>query len=85
MIGHRRGDDRHGGAVHAAGRRDPVAQPVRRAGTVDTVIVVELPHSRAFMHLDTVMTMIDRDAFCVYPYLPEQLRSFTLTRRRCRR
>ena len=30
------------------------------------------------MHLDTVMTMIDRDAFCVYPYLPAELRSFTL-------
>ncbi len=50
-----------------------------RAGTTDTVIVVELPRERAFMHLDTVMTMIDRDAFCVYPFLPE-LRSFTLTR-----
>jgi arginine deiminase len=49
-----------------------------RAGTVDTVIVVELPRERAFMHLDTVLTMIDRDAFCVYPYLPAELRSFTL-------
>ena len=48
------------------------------AGNVDTVIVVELPKQRAFMHLDTVMTMIDRDAFCVYPYLPDELRSFTL-------
>ena len=48
------------------------------AGEVDTVIVVELPRERAFMHLDTVMTMIDRDAFCVYPYLSERLRSFTL-------
>lgn len=48
-------------------------------GTADKVIVVELPKSRAFMHLDTAMTMIDHDAFCVYPFLPEQLRSFTLT------
>jgi arginine deiminase len=31
------------------------------------------------MHLDTAMTMVDRDAFCVYPYLPETVRSFTLT------
>jgi arginine deiminase len=31
------------------------------------------------MHLDTAMTMIDRDAFSVYPHLPETLRSFTLT------
>ena len=51
-----------------------------RAGTVDTVIVVELPRERAFMHLDTVMTMVDHDAFSVFPYLPTDLRSFTLHR-----
>jgi len=48
-------------------------------GSVTTVIAVDLPKTRAFMHLDTVMTMIDRDAFTVYPLLPEDLRSFTLT------
>jgi arginine deiminase len=47
--------------------------------TAEKVIVVELPKSRAFMHLDTVMTMVDRDAFCVYPFLPAELRSFLLT------
>ncbi|GEP39446.1 arginine deiminase [Nocardioides psychrotolerans] len=55
-----------------------LARSLFKAGTVDTVIVVELPKERAFMHLDTVMTMIDRDAFCVYPFLPSALRSFTL-------
>ena len=44
-----------------------------------TVIAVELPRSHAFMHLDTVMTMIDRDAFVAYPYLDDHLRSWTLT------
>lgn len=48
-------------------------------GTAERVIVVEIPKQRAFMHLDTAMTMVDRDAFCVYPYLPQELRSFTLT------
>ena len=48
-------------------------------GEVTKVIVVELPKERAFMHLDTAMTMIDRDAFSVYPFLPEALRTFTLT------
>jgi arginine deiminase len=48
-------------------------------GSVTKVIAVELPKTRAFMHLDTAMTMIDRDAFSVYPYLPDTLRSFTLT------
>jgi arginine deiminase len=47
-------------------------------GSVTKVIVVELPKTRAFMHLDTAMTMIDRDAFSVYPFLPDTLRCFTL-------
>ena len=50
-----------------------------KTGTATRVIVVELPRSRAFMHLDTVMTMVDRDAFCIYPFLPRDLRSFLLT------
>jgi arginine deiminase len=49
------------------------------AGTVDRVIAVELPRERAFMHLDTAMTMVDQDAFSLFPYLPQELRSFTLT------
>ena len=36
------------------------------------------PRTRAFMHLDTAMTMIDRDAFIVYPFLPDELRCCTL-------
>ena len=45
------------------------------------MIVVELPKTRAFMHLDTAMTMIDTDKFSVYPYLPGHLRSYTLTKK----
>ncbi len=48
---------------------------------VTKIIAVELPRERAFMHLDTAMTMVDRDAFSVYPYLPKHLRSWTLTKR----
>ena len=54
-------------------------EPVRARERSTRVIAVELPQERAFMHLDTAMTMIDRDAFSVYPYLPDELRSFTLT------
>lgn len=48
-------------------------------GIAERLIVVEIPKQRAFMHLDTAMTMVDRDAFCVYPDFPDELRSFTLT------
>jgi len=43
------------------------------------VIAVELPRSHAFMHLDTVMTMLDRSTFVAYPYLDTALRSWTIT------
>lgn len=51
------------------------------AQQVTQVIVVELPKQRAFMHLDTAMTMVDRDAFSVYPYLDRHLRSWTLEKK----
>ena len=57
---------------------ETLARSLFAHGSVDRVIAVELPRERAFMHLDTAMTMIDRDAFSVYPYLPDELRSFTL-------
>ncbi|MBO2438970.1 arginine deiminase [Actinomadura nitritigenes] len=47
-------------------------------GAAREVIAVRLPRRRAYMHLDTVMTMVDRDAFTVYPELPA-LRSYSLT------
>ena len=56
-----------------------LARCIFKAGHVRQVIVVELPKARAFMHLDTVMTMVDGDAFSVYPFMPDELRSFTLT------
>ena len=37
------------------------------------------PLSRAMMHLDTVMTMVDRGTFVLYPYLDPRLRSWTVT------
>jgi len=48
---------------------------------INRVIVVELPKTRAFMHLDTAMTQIDVDKFSVYPFLPDTLRSFELTKK----
>ncbi|HUX04260.1 MAG TPA: arginine deiminase [Acidimicrobiales bacterium] len=43
------------------------------------VVAVELPHSHAFMHLDTVMTMIDRSTFVLYPYFDRHMRSWNIT------
>ncbi len=43
------------------------------------MIAVELPRSHAMMHLDTVMTMIDRSTFVLYPYIDRHFRSWTIT------
>jgi arginine deiminase len=48
-------------------------------GQATRVIAIELPHSHAFMHLDTVMTMIDRSTFILYPYFDRNLRSWTIS------
>ena len=48
-------------------------------GGAERVIAIELPHSHAFMHLDTVMSMVDRNTFIAYPYLDQYIRSWTMT------
>jgi arginine deiminase len=55
-----------------------LAQSLFAGGGATTVIAIELPRSRAMMHLDTVMTMIDRATFVMYPYLEETPRSWTV-------
>jgi arginine deiminase len=56
-----------------------LAQALFASGQATMVIAAELPSSRAMMHLDTVMTMIDRGTFVLYPYLDRHLRSWTMT------
>jgi arginine deiminase len=49
------------------------------SGQAHTVIAIELPRSHAMMHLDTVMTMIDRSTFVLYPFIDRHPRSWTIT------
>ncbi|WP_433383933.1 arginine deiminase [Actinoplanes sp. CA-142083] len=82
-----------GGDIHVLGRGvvmiglgerstamgvENLAQRLFAAGAAEKVIAIELPHSHAMMHLDTVMTMIDKDTFVRYPYLKGELRSWTV-------
>jgi len=75
----------HGAVIIGMGERSTpmaaelLASALFRTGQASRVIAVELPASRAMMHLDTVMTMLDRDTFVQYPYLERQPRSWTLT------
>jgi arginine deiminase len=48
------------------------------AGSARSVIAVQMPARRSAMHLDTVMTMVDRDAFTIYPQIRDELVAYTL-------
>ncbi|MBO5564585.1 MAG: arginine deiminase [Lachnospiraceae bacterium] len=43
------------------------------------VIVLDIPKARAFMHLDTVFTMVDYDKFTIHPEIEQPLRLFEMT------
>ena len=83
-----------GGDVHVLGhgtvligmgeRTTPMAVEILsralfEAGQARTVIATEIPRSHATMHLDTLMTMIDRATFVLYPYIDRHMRSWTIT------
>jgi arginine deiminase len=59
-------------AVEALSRR------LLGAGDVSTVIAVALPVRRAYMHLDTVMTMVRPETLIAYPGALAELRAWTL-------
>jgi arginine deiminase len=56
-----------------------LAERLFGAGAATRVIAVVLPKQRSAMHLDTVMTMVDRDAFTIYPELRGALDAYSLT------
>ena len=58
---------------------EALAERLFAAGAARNVIAVPLPPQRSMMHLDTVMTMVDRDAFTVYPELKDVLHAYLLT------
>lgn len=60
---------------------ETLAARLFEAGVVDRVLAVELPKVRAAMHLDTVVTQVDVDAFITYPQMMQASRTFQLTRR----
>ncbi len=75
----------HGAVLIGMGERttpmaiEAVARALFDAEEATTVVAIELPHSHSFMHLDTVMSMVDRTTFVLYPYLDRNLRSWTIT------
>ncbi|MFJ2958214.1 arginine deiminase [Streptomyces sp. NBC_00669] len=54
-----------------------LARGLFEAGSARTIVALDMPKGRAFMHLDTVMTMVDGDTFTQYAGLG-MLRSYTI-------
>ncbi|MEU7281451.1 arginine deiminase [Streptomyces sp. NPDC045431] len=54
-----------------------LARGMFAAGSARTIVALDMPKSRAFMHLDTVMTMVAPDTFTQYAGLG-MLRSYTI-------
>ncbi len=50
-----------------------------RDDVVDRILVVDLPKVRAAMHLDTIVTQVDVDAFITYPAMTRDVRCHQLT------
>ena len=75
----------HGSVLIGMGERttpmaiETVAHALFESGQATRVVAIELPHSHAFMHLDTVMSMVDTATFVLYPYFDRHLRSWTIT------
>jgi arginine deiminase len=55
-----------------------LAHQLFSAGAATHILACELERDRSHMHLDTVLTMLDRDAVTIYPKVVEGLRSFSL-------
>lgn len=55
-----------------------LAERLFASGQAAALVAVELPRTRAMMHLDTALSMVDTATFLRYPYLETHSRSWTL-------
>ncbi len=46
---------------------------------IDTIIAIKIPSTRAFMHLDTVFTQIDKYTFTYHPEIIKELQVYEIT------
>ncbi len=51
----------------------------KRSDSFREILVFKIPFKRAYMHLDTVFTMVDHDKFVIYPGVEKEIKIFRLT------
>ena len=55
------------------------ARNILNKSTFKKILVFDIPKCRAFMHLDTVFTMVDYDKFTIHPEIEGPLQLFEIT------
>ena len=71
-------------AIGISQRTTPIAiekianRLLRDENGVKTVLAMVIPNNRAFMHLDTVLTMVDKDLFTLHPEIEKTLEIYSL-------
>lgn len=55
------------------------AQRLLKESAFQKILVFDIPKCRAFMHLDTVFTMVDYDKFTIHPEIEGPLQLFEIT------
>ncbi|KAB3540968.1 arginine deiminase [Alkaliphilus pronyensis] len=56
-----------------------LSQRLFKESSIKKVLAVQIPFTRAYMHLDTVFTMVDHDKFTIYPGVEDLLQAYELT------
>ncbi len=65
-------------AIESFARR--MMSPIEKGGEgLKEVLVIQIPYTRAYMHLDTVFTMVDYDKFSLFPIVEPAIKVFSLT------
>ncbi|MDF2591618.1 MAG: arginine deiminase [Clostridia bacterium] len=73
-------------AIGISARTDPVAieklahNLLSSEQSFETVLAFDIPKTRAYMHLDTVFTMVDHDQFTIYPGIEDPLDVYSISK-----
>ncbi len=57
---------------------EEISEILLASGAIQRVIVAQMSHDRAHMHLDTVCTMLDKDIFTVFPAVIDRVKAYSI-------
>lgn len=63
----------------SAGAIEHYAERLLKESEFKKILVFDIPKTRAFMHLDTVFTMVDHDKFTIHPEIEGPLQIYEIT------